>query len=94
MLDLGLETSDCLYKLPLLFKACIPDELRMIHLHHLKLLGSCKFLLNQCLFFSSMSLLNFVDLRHVTLLILTSLLLPHILNLVVQFDHFLGVIRL
>lgn len=94
MLDLGLKASDCLYQLSLLLKTCISNELGVVHLHHLKLFSSRKFLLNQCLFFTIMRLLYLIYLRHETLLIFCSLLFSHFFNLVVQFDNFLCVIRL
>ena len=56
MLHLGLQSSDCRGKLPLVFEVRIPDQLRMIQLHHLKLVGGAKLLLDQIVTLTSMRL--------------------------------------
>lgn len=94
VLDLGLQPCDCLNELSLLLKARVPYQLRVVHLDHLQLLGRGKLLLNQSFFFSSVRLLDFIDLFKVTLLVVGSLLCPCLLNLVGELEDFLGMVRL
>ena len=94
VLDLRLLSCDGLDELPLILKVRIANQLRMVHLDHLKLLCCGKLLLNKRVTLPRMGLLYFVYLSHKSLFIFCSLLCADFFSLVRKLKHCLRMIRL
>ena len=64
------------------FKVRVANQLRMVHLDHLQLLGRCKFLLDQIVALAAVCLLYLIYLAHESLLIVSCLLRTHFFSLI------------